>query len=229
MSSELRWTIFVAVLAVAGVVALWPRDGGSQLTAGGSAPQVLTDLVGTASAPDDAALADMRRRADLQACPTGQPGTAATGAPLTGIVVPCLGEPSSIDLGAALSGRAALINIWASWCQSCRDELPVLNAYAGQPGIGRYTVAAIGVTHDTPDSVLTARSVGIARSKPTSQSAAACGGWGIWGSTVKRCRKTGQAGRRIADQVSSGAGGSSAMALTAFPRRSARRRLSRSS
>jgi thiol-disulfide isomerase/thioredoxin len=101
----------------------------------------------------------MRRRADLQACPTGQPGTAATGAPLTGIVVPCLGEPGSVDLGAALSGRAALINIWASWCQPCRDELPVLNAYAGQPDA--VPVIGINVRGDPRDALELLATLGV--------------------------------------------------------------------
>ena len=46
----------------------------------------------------------------------------------------CLGDGTSMDLGAALAGRTWLINVWASWCEVCRKELPVLDAYARSPG-----------------------------------------------------------------------------------------------
>lgn len=34
---------------------------------------------------------------------------------------------------SALAGRTAVVNLWASWCGRCREEMPVLAAYARQP------------------------------------------------------------------------------------------------
>ena len=53
---------------------------------------------------------------------------------MTGIVVPCLGESRSVDLGAALAGKPALLNVWASWCSVCRKEVPALAEYTTRGG-----------------------------------------------------------------------------------------------
>lgn len=135
--SEARWTIVVFILAVAGVVALWPSGtprGGDPNGATSVAPQVLGSGPRTAPAPDDVQLAGPRRRAALQPCPSPLPGAPPAAGPLAGIVVPCLGAPGTVDLAAALAGRPALLNVWASWCRPCREEIPVLANYATRPG-----------------------------------------------------------------------------------------------
>lgn len=155
MRSEIRWTIVVMVLAIAGLIALWPRDGKYSIPepSGGPAPQVLEESGDrTAPVPDDAALAGLRQRAALQPCPTPPPDAPAPSGPLAGITVPCLGAPGKVDLAAALAGQPALLNIWASWCPSCREEMPVLATYAAQPG----AVPVIGINvRDRPADALT--------------------------------------------------------------------------
>ncbi|OZM76430.1 thiol-disulfide isomerase [Pseudonocardia sp. MH-G8] len=146
--ADVRATIVVVVLAVAGVVALWPRDSGREaLSTRTPGPHVSE----TVPAPDNATLAPLRARAALDPCPAPDPAAPPPSGPLAGIVVPCLGAPGEVDLGAALAGRPALLNLWASWCPSCKEEMPVLDAYAAEPD----AVAVIGVNvRDLPEAAL---------------------------------------------------------------------------
>lgn len=115
-----RWALIVAVLAVAGVAALWPRDGADP-------------VANPRGAPLAPGLDELRARAALQPCPHPAPGATPAG-PLAGVVVPCLGHEGEVDLGAALAGRPALINAWGPLCEPCQEEMPALAAYAAEAG-----------------------------------------------------------------------------------------------
>ena len=140
--TALRWVLVVAVLVVAVVAALWPRDGSDGAGSDPAGP------FGVA-APDVAAL---RQQAALAPCPgsaastQGSAGAGAAGgsSPLAAVRVPCLGDGSTVALGSALAGRPALLNVWSHTCEPCRDELPVLQAYAAEPG----AVEVLGVQVD---------------------------------------------------------------------------------
>lgn len=57
------------------------------------------------------------------------------------------GALPGIDL-AALKGRPALVNVWASWCGPCRDEHPVLMELAKDPRF-----ALVGINYkDAPEN-----------------------------------------------------------------------------
>lgn len=126
MSSRVRWLIAGVIVVAAAVVALWPR---SHDAPAGPGAQVEPDLVAA------------RQRAALMPCVSAPaPG------PLSGVPAQCLADGSTVDLAGVLGGRPAVINVWATWCSPCREELPVLAAYAAEPG----ALPVIGVALRSP-------------------------------------------------------------------------------
>lgn len=79
-------------------------------------------------------LAAPRAAADLQPCPSLEPGATPGTGPLAGLTLDCLGAPGGVDLGTALAGRPAVLDIWAWYCQPCAVELPAMQAYAERAG-----------------------------------------------------------------------------------------------
>jgi len=58
------------------------------------------------------------------------------------------GQPVTL---ASLRGAPAVINFWATWCEECRAELPVLQGFAAG---GRSGAALVGVDVDEPAGVV---------------------------------------------------------------------------
>lgn len=126
MTTPLKVALVVAALSLAAIVALLPH--------GNSGP----------SRPD-ADLGPARANAALAACPRGTGEVRQ----LRGVSAECLGDGSATDLGVALAGHPTLLNVWATWCPPCQTELPVLNAYATQPGaVGVVTVQVASLASD---------------------------------------------------------------------------------
>ena len=49
--------------------------------------------------------------------------------PLPAVEVTTL-DSQAAELRSVINGRVALINVWASWCEACENELPALNRLA---------------------------------------------------------------------------------------------------
>ena len=63
--------------------------------------------------------------APTAACPEPGPTGAGAGARLPDVSLPCLGQPGSLNL-RDLPARPMVLNLWASWCGPCREEMPAL-------------------------------------------------------------------------------------------------------
>ena len=55
----------------------------------------------------------------------------------------------TLDIPRAWAGKPTLVNLWASWCRPCLQEMPDLQAYAAQQGSNG--VHVVGIALDDPN------------------------------------------------------------------------------
>ncbi|MDR0183810.1 TlpA disulfide reductase family protein [Lysobacter arvi] len=72
-----------------------------------------------------------------------------------GEIVPTIRLPAldgrSIELPTAYAGRPVLVNLWASWCGPCIEEMPELDRFAAAQGANGTQV--VGIALDDPAAV----------------------------------------------------------------------------
>ena len=96
-------------------------------------------------------LADLKAAAKIEDCPTSK-GKASGDDALPDLELDCLGGGRPVRL-SGLTGTPTVINLWASWCKECRDELPLL-AKADRSYGERVRFIGIDVLDAAPEAAL---------------------------------------------------------------------------
>jgi thiol-disulfide isomerase/thioredoxin len=77
---------------------------------------------------DSPALRRLKQTTGVRPCPPSDPSRAPVDGGLPDISLPCLGGGRAVHL-SGLTGKPTVINLWASWCTPCRQELPALQDF----------------------------------------------------------------------------------------------------
>jgi thiol-disulfide isomerase/thioredoxin len=126
------------------------------LVAGCGADEPTKPSFGGGSEPPGASsgeLADLKAAAKIEDCPKTEAVPAASpDVGLPALKLDCLGGGPSVVL-STLAGKPTVINLWASWCRECRDELPLL-AKADREYGDRVRFIGIDVVDAAPEAAL---------------------------------------------------------------------------
>ncbi len=79
---------------------------------------------------DTPELREMKADAGVEPCPTGDGEPVDGGLPQ--VTLPCFGGGDDVEL-SSLRGPV-VVNLWASWCGPCRDEMPILQQFHERHG-----------------------------------------------------------------------------------------------
>ena len=137
----MRARLTLAALALVLTACSGPRSDYDGPTFGG----------GAAPKTDGGELAADKKQAGIEDCPTSD-GTAATKDALPDVTLDCLGGGSPVRL-SGLAGTPTVINLWASWCAPCREELPLL-AKAHRAYGDKLRIIGVDFDDSAPDSAL---------------------------------------------------------------------------
>lgn len=92
--------------------------------------------------------------------PCPEPGPGGGDGPLAGVTVDCLDGSGTVDLGAVVTGRPTVVNLWAYWCAPCRAELPAMAEFAERAD-GTVDVVAVHLESGYSDGVELLESLGV--------------------------------------------------------------------
>jgi cytochrome c biogenesis protein CcmG, thiol:disulfide interchange protein DsbE len=148
----------VPLVAVVATLALGGFLGGCSAEPGPPADPFASDRAPASGVDvDTAALREHKQQAGIEPCPATDPA----GAPvdqeesdltLPDVTLPCLGGGRPVHL-AGLRGTPMVLNLWASWCAPCREELPVLQEFH-QRADGRVRMLGVDFEDTQPEAAL---------------------------------------------------------------------------
>jgi thiol-disulfide isomerase/thioredoxin len=137
MKSTSRIVLVAFAAGVLGIAAsLWSNGPGPLLG------PVLRSEIGQRAAQGIAA-------ASAPPAPAGL-AIARRGEPMPSLTLPTL-DGQATALPDAYAGRPLLINLWASWCGPCIEEMPELDRFAASQGTNGTQV--VGIAIDDPEGV----------------------------------------------------------------------------
>lgn len=125
------------------------------LVAGCGADEPAKPSFGGGSEPPGASsdeLADLKAAAKIEDCPTTTESASGQDA-LPDLELDCLGGGRPVQL-SGLTGAPTVINLWASWCKPCREELPLLAKAHREYGEERVRFIGIDVADAAPEAAL---------------------------------------------------------------------------
>lgn len=99
---------------------------------------------------DTPELARLKHAAGIANCPDTRRGVESVDGGLPDLSLPCLGGGRAVDL-AALRGEPTVLNVWASWCRPCQEELPVIQRLHES---GKVRVLGVDFQDPQPDTAL---------------------------------------------------------------------------
>lgn len=133
MRASIKILLVALGAGVLGIVASLALNGPGPLLGSEAGQRVLQQAL-SASAPEP---------------PAGTP-VAQRGQPIPDIVLPNL-DGTLVSLPAAHAGRPLLINVWASWCRPCIEEMPALQRFASRRD--EHGVQVVGIALDDAQAV----------------------------------------------------------------------------
>ncbi|MDQ3616363.1 MAG: TlpA family protein disulfide reductase [Actinomycetota bacterium] len=100
---------------------------------------------------DTPQLRAIKQKAGVERCQKGERSDVAGEEGLPDLVLACLGGGPDVDL-SSLSGPL-VINLWASWCGPCRDELPYFQQL-NERANGKVKVLGVDYQDTQPEAAL---------------------------------------------------------------------------
>jgi len=77
----------------------------------------------------------------------------AVGGPAPDFRVVDLASGDTVSLRAKYKGQVTLVNIWATWCAPCRQEMPAMESVYKELAPRGFKVAAVSIDKDGPETV----------------------------------------------------------------------------